>query len=156
MTLNNKIDPDHESWKPYYEAKDMLHATHSLVEVNGPFDIYNMAMQIPPEEITPIIKLMKKESFDCANRFSLTGGIIQGEFEIWDGNYKKHLYFCVDFTLKQAIKFSEQVNPVIGFVPVEMPQMMIGMQQIFNIENIKKFIKIKTMFDSRKKNHLGK
>jgi len=156
MTLNNKIDPDHESWKPYYEAKDMLHATHSLVDVDGPFDIYNMAIEIPLEQLIPIIKIMKNEPFDCANRFSLTGEIIQGEFEIWDGNYEKHLYFCVNFTLKQAIKFSEQANPVIGFVLIKMPQIIIGMQQIFNIENIKEFIKIKTMIDSRKKNHLGR
>jgi len=148
----NKIDPDHEPWKPYYEAKDMVHATHSIVEVDGPFDIFNMAIEIPLEQITPIIKIMKKEPFDCANRFSLTGGLIQGEFEIWDGNYEKHLYFCVDFTLKQAIKFSNQANPVIGFVPVKMPKMIIGMQQIFNIEDIKKFIKIKTI---QEKTNLG-
>ena len=144
----NKTDP-HEPWKPYYEAKDMVHATHSIVEVDGPFDIFNMAIEIPLEQITPIIKIMKKEPFDCANRFSLTGGKIQGEFEIWDGDYKKHLYFCVDFTINQAIKLSNQKNSVIGFVPVEMPYMMIGAQQIFNIEIIKEFIKIKIRMDAR-------
>ena len=120
----------------------MLHATHNLVEVDGPFDIYNMAIEVPPEQMRPVMQIMKKEPFDCADRFSLTGGKIQGEFEMWDGDYKKHLYFCVNFTLQQAIKFTNQHNYVIGFVPVQMPQVMIGAQQVFTTATIKEFIKI--------------
>lgn len=146
--IKDKIDRNYEVGKEYHQAKDMLHATHSLVEVDGPFDIYNMAIEIPPEQLTPIIKIMKNEPFDCANRFSLTGGKIQGEFEIWDGDYEKHLYFCVNFTLQQAIKLSKQKNSVIGFVPVEMSRIMIGAQQIFNIEIIQEFIKIKMRIDA--------
>ena len=118
----------------------MLHATHNLVEINGPFDMYNMAIEVPPKQMIPVMKIMKKESFDCADRFSLTGGKIQGEFEIWDGDYEKHLYFCVDFTLQQAIKFVNQTDHAIGFVLVEMPQAMIGAQQVFTAETMKKFI----------------
>ncbi len=120
----------------------MLHATHNLIEVDGPFDIYNMAIEVPPEQMRPVMQIMKKEPFDCADRFSLTGGKIQGEFEMWDGDYKKHLYFCVDFTLQQAIKFVNQHNHVIGFVPVQMPQVMIGAQQVFTTATIKEFIKM--------------
>ncbi len=124
----------------------MLHATHNLVEVDGPFNMYNMAIEIPPEQMVSVMKIMKKEPFDCADRFSLTGGKIQGEFEMWDGDYKNHLYFCVNFTLRQAIKFANQTNHVIGFVPVEISQMMIGAQQVFTTETIKKFIKMKRAF----------
>lgn len=121
----------------------MLYATHNLVEVDGPFEMYNMAIEIPPEQMISVMKIMKNEPFDCADRFSLTGGKIQGEFEIWDGDYKKHLYFCVNFTLQQALKFANQTNYVIGFVPVEIHHMMIGAQQVFTIKTIKEFIKIK-------------
>lgn len=146
--IKDKIDRNYKAGKKYHQARDMLHATHSLVEVDGPFDIYNMAIEIPPEEKIPVEKIMEKEPFDCANRFSLTGGKIQGEFEIWDGDYEKHLYFCVDFTIHQAIKLSNQKNSVIGFVPVELSHMMIGAQQIFNIEIIKELIKIKMRMDA--------
>ena len=118
----------------------MLYATHNLVEVDGPLEIYSIAIEVPPEQINSVMNIMKKEPFDCADRFSLTGGKIHGEFEMWDGDYKKHLYFCVDFTLQQAIKFANQTNHVIGFVPVESPYTMIGAQQVFTTETMKKFI----------------
>jgi len=148
LPVKNKIDDDHKPWKFYYGKQDKLDATHSLAEIDGPFDMYNMAIEIPLDQMIPIMKLMKKESFDCADRFSVTGGIIQGEFEIWDGDYKKHLYFCVDFTLQQAIKFLKQTNPAIGFIPVGIPQMMIGAQQIFTIETIREILKIKMTLDA--------
>lgn len=146
--INDKIDTDHEPWKTYHEKKDLLDATHSLVEVDGVADLYNMAIEVPNEQLVLIMKLMQKE-VDASNRFSLTDGLIQGEFEIWDGDYEKHLYFCVDFTLKQAIKFSKQKNPTIGFVPIGRSQITIGGQKIFRIDDIKEFIKIKMMVDAR-------
>jgi len=57
--IKDKIDRNYEVGKDYHQAKDMLHATHSLVEVDGPFDIYNMAIEIPPEQMTPKLKSLK-------------------------------------------------------------------------------------------------
>jgi len=76
--IKDKINKNYESGKEYHKPQDMLHATHNLVEINGPFDMYNMAIEVPPEQMIPVMKIMKKESFDCADRFSLTGGKIQG------------------------------------------------------------------------------
>ena len=140
--IKDKINRNYESGKKYHQPQDMLYPTHNLVEVDGPFEMYNMAIEIPPEEMISVMKIMKKEPFDCADRFSLTGGKIHGEFEMWDGDYTKHLYFCVDFTLPQAIKFANQTNHVIGFVPADIPQMMIGAQQVFTTETMTEFIKM--------------
>lgn len=144
--IADKIDSHHEPWIPYHGKNDKLDSTHSLVEVNGPVGLYNMAIEIPNEQVVPIMKLMDKE-VDASNRFSLTDGLIQGEFEIWDGDFEKRLYFCVDFTLDQAIKFSKQISPTMGFVPVGVPQFTVGAQKVFRIDDIQKFIKIKHIGD---------
>lgn len=147
MTVNTKIE-SYEPWKLYYEKKDVLDSTHSLVEVDGPDALYNMAIEIPNEQVGPVMNLMYKE-IDARNRFSLTDGQIQGEFEIWDGDYEKHLYFCVDFKLNQAIKFSKQAFPTLGYIPVGKPCITIGAQKIFTIEDLKELIRIKQRVDAR-------
>lgn len=143
----DKIDKIHKPWKMYHGKEDKLDSTHTLVEVDGPFGLYNMAIEIPDEKIGPIMKLMDKEA-DAANRFSLTDGIIQGEFEIWDGDYEKRHYFCVDFTLDQAIKFSKQRAPSIGYVPVGKPQVTVGAQKVFTLVDLQEFIRMKMELDA--------
>ncbi len=143
----NKIDADHEPWKMYHGKKDMLDTTHSMISVDGPFGLYNMAIELPNEQIVPVMKLMDKE-VDAADRFSLTDGLIQGEFEIWDDDYKKKLYFCVDFPLKDAVKFAKQSAPTIGYVPIGNPQMVVGAQKVFTVVDLKKFIKLKIVMDA--------
>ena len=146
----NKIDSDHEPWKMYHGKKDMLDTTHSMISVDGPFGLYNMAIELPNEQIVPVMKLMDKE-VDAADRFSLTDGLIQGEFEIWDEDYGKKLYFCVDFPLKDAVKFAKQSAPTMGYVPVGNPQMVIGAQKVFTVIDLKKFIKLKIAMDENPK-----
>lgn len=146
----NKIDTDHKAWKMYHEKKDKLDTTHSMISVDGPFGLYNMAIELPNEQIVPVMKLMDKE-VDASNRFSLTDGLIQGEFEIWDGDYEKRLYFCVDFTLKDAVKFARQSAPTIGYVPVGNPQMVVGAQKVFTLVDIKEFIRLKMAMDTNPK-----
>ena len=146
----NKIDTEHKPWKMYHGEKDKIHTTHSIISVDGPFGLYNMAIELPNEQIVPVMKLMDKE-VDASNRFSLTDGLIQGEFEIWDGDYEKRLYFCVDFILKDAVKFSQQSAPTIGYVPVGNPQMTIGAQKVFTVVDLKEFIKLKMAMDTNPK-----
>ena len=144
----NKIDADHEPWKMYHGKKDMLDTTHSMISVDGPFGLYNMAIELPNEQIFPVMKLMDKE-VDAADRFSLTDGLIQGEFEIWDGDYEKRLYFCVEFTLEEAIMFAKQENPMIGFSVVNVPNVLVGGQKIFNMDDLRKVINLKQTGDAK-------
>jgi hypothetical protein len=148
MPVSDKIDESYEPWKMYHGKNDKLSPTHSLIEVDGPLKYYNMAIEIPNEQVYPIIKLMQKEA-DASNRFSLTDGLLQGEFELWDGDYEKRLYFCVDFTLDQAIKFANQKDPTIGYVPVGVPNVTAGGQQIFRMNDLRKFIIMKRHVDTR-------
>lgn len=170
-------DKDHKDWKPYHKLKDLVDATHKIVSVNTNCRIMkidgikiddgnkikpslkisvadignkfcNMSIEISDDQGFEILKLMTKE-VDAANRFSLTDGMIQGEFEIWDGDYEKRLYFCVEFTLEEAIKFVNQENPMIGFSMVKLPNVLVGGQKIFNIDDLRKVINLKQTGDAK-------
>ena len=170
-------DVDHIAWKSYHKLKDLVDATHEIINVNPNCKIMkiegtkinsgnknkpslkisiadignsfcNMSIVVSSNQGFEILKLMTRE-VDAANRFSLTDGVIQGEFEIWDDDYEKRLYFCVDFTLKEAIMFAKQKNPVIGFSLVELPNMLVGGQKIFNVDDLRKVIGLKQIGDAK-------
>ena len=164
---DRKIDADHEPWKPYHRPKDLIDATHKLVRVatnckvmkidttqsylamfTADVEFHSMAIEISVDQGFEILKLMEKEA-DAANRFSLTDGIIQGEFEIWDGDFEKRLYFCVEFTLMDAIKFAKQQEPVIGFSLIRTPNILVGTQNVFDIDNLRKIIQLKQIGDAK-------
>ena len=182
--MNGKIDREHKSWKPYHKNKDLIDATHKIVTVNANCKIMkideikindgiksspkisigdignsmcNMSIEVSEVQGFEILKLMTKE-VDAANRFSLIDGMIQGEFEIWDDDYEKRLYFCVEFTLKEAIKFANQENPMIGFSLVKPPNVLVGGQKVFNIDDLRKVISLKQIGDAkiRKPSHRWK
>ncbi len=144
----NSINDEHEPWVAYHDEKDKLTTTHSVIDSDGPYGLYNLAIELPNEELIPMMKLMKKE-VDAQNRFSLTDGVIQAEFEMWDEDYSKRMYFCVDLTVKQAIKLTKQYPLAIGFIPVGKESVVIGAQKIFTINDLKDFIKIKMAMDAK-------
>ncbi len=173
--IPGKIDKDHKSWKPYHQPKDLIDATHKIFTVNANCKIMkidgikienknkpslkisianignsfcNMSIEVSSDQGFEILKLMTKE-VDAANRFSLTDGMIQGEFEIWDGDYEKRLYFCAEFTLDEAIKFANQENPMIGFSVVNVPNVLVGGQKIFNMDDLRKVISLKQTGDAK-------
>ena len=143
----------------------MPDTTHRLVEIDSTFkmlkidlqnklslsteigDLFVLAIEVSDKQGFQLLHLMVKE-VDAANRFSLSNGVIQGEFEIWDGDFEKRLYFCVDFTLNQAIKFASQKNPTICFSLANGPDILVGEQNIFSIDNLWEIIKIKQITDT--------
>jgi len=147
MPIDNKINTSYEPYVPYNDPKDLLDSTHSLVEVDGPCGLFCLAIELPNEQIVNVALLMNKEA-DAADRISLTDGKFQLELELWDGDFTKRLYFCVDLTLKQTIKLAKMNDPFIGYVPVGTPNITVGGQQIFTQEHIKNLLSIKMQFDS--------
>lgn len=145
--VQDSISDNHKPWVAYHDEKDKLISTHSMIDSDGPFGLYNLAIELPSEQLLPMMELMKKE-VDAQNRFSLTDGVIQGEFEMWDGDYSKRMYFCVDFTVNQAIKLTKQDPLAIGYVPIGKPAVVVGAQKIFTIEDLQEFLRIKRMMDA--------
>jgi len=167
MPINNKINRDHDtSWLKSNKKQDIPDSTHKLVSVNNTFRMLkihqggiavaeikdllgiDLAVEVTSEQGFKILKFMTKE-VDAANRFALVDGIIQGEFEIWDDNFEKRLYFCVDFTLEQAIKFAKNDEPFIGFSLATIPNMLVGGQVVFRINDLRNIIKVKLSEDAK-------
>ena len=175
--MTGRIRSNHKAWRPYHKLTDLVDATHKIVPVNpnckimkidgtkidsgnknkpslkiSIADIGNsmcsVSIEISQDQGFDILKLMTKE-VDAANRFSITDGVIQGEFEIWDGDYEQRHYFCVDFTLKEAIMFAKQKIPVIGFSLVNLPNVLVGGQEVFNIADLRKVISLKQVGDAK-------
>ncbi len=165
MPINDKIDKSIK-WEISHQNKDLLDTTHKLVEIDKTFkmikinlqnklsistgigDLFELAIEVSGKQGFQLLQLMTKE-VDAANRFSLSNGVIQGEFEIWDDDFEKRLYFCVDFTLKQAIKFAEQKNPAICYSLASTSKILVGGQKIFSIDDLQKIIKIKQISDAK-------
>ncbi len=141
------MDTSYEPWKRYHEKKDMLDATHSIVDADGPYDLYCIAIEMPTDEkLIQMGKWMNKE-IDTATRFSLTDGRIQVEIEVWDGDFEKRLYFAGDLTFKQCIKLLNARNFNMGFVPVGAPNVTIAAVKMFKWEDLVDMIKIKQITD---------
>jgi len=167
LTINNKINRDHDtSWLKSNKKQDVPDSTHKLVSVNNTFKMMkihpkglavaeikdlvdiDLAVEVSKEQGSKILRFMTKE-VDAANRFALVDGIIQGEFEIWDGDFEKRLYFCVDFTLEQAIKFAKKDEQWIGFSLATIPDMLVGGQVVFKINDLRNIIKVKMSEDTK-------
>jgi len=150
-----KIDTTHKPWKFYHGKKDLIETTHRIIQHDYFSGLYNTAIEVSKKEMKSLEQLMTKE-VDAANRFSVTDGIIQGEFEIWDGDYSESLYFCVDFTLAQAIKFTQSNNSFIGYVTVGSNEIIIGGQRVFAMADLYQIILTKRQGDRKPLSHRWK
>jgi len=148
MPVDNKINTSYEPYVPYHDPKDLVDSTHSLVESDGPCGLYCLAVELPTDQAVKIGLLMNKEA-DASDRISLTDGKFQLELELWDGDFSKRLYFCVDLTLKQTIMLTKMKNPAMGYVPIGAPNITVGAQKIFSQKDIKKLLAVKMHLDSR-------
>jgi len=142
----SQINTNFLPMETYISLGKILEPTHSLVHAVGPFNLYNMAIEIPNEQISKIIKLMQK-SVNARNRFSLHNHTIMAEFEIWDNLKDDLLYFCVELTLHQAIKLYIFKEPTIGYVPVGKPETHVGGQQLFVMDSLLEIINLKQKTD---------
>jgi len=132
----------------YHEKKDILEPTHSIVDADGPADLYCVAIEVPQDEkMVKLMKWMNKE-IDAATRFSLTDGKIQVELEVWDEDFDDKLYFASDLTLKQCHKIIKNKSFNMGFVPVGHPNITIAGVKMFNKEDLVRIVKIKQMTDA--------
>ena len=144
------MDTSYEPWKTYHEKKDMLEATHSIIDADGPYDLYCIAFEMPTDEkLIQMGKWMNKE-IDASTRFSLTDGRIQVEIEVWDGDFEKRLYFAGDVTFKQCIKLLKAKNFNMGFCPVGAPNVTIAAVKMFKHEDLADMVKMKHMVDAHK------
>ena len=142
------MDTSYEPWIPYHGKKDILEPTHSLVDVDGPFDLYRVAIELPSDEkLFQMAQWMQKE-VDTATRFSLTDGIIQIEIEVWDGDFEKRFYFAGDLSLKQCIKMLKCKNFCMGFCPVGRPKITVAAVKLFRRGDLVEMIKIKQITDA--------
>ncbi len=142
------MDTSYEAWTPYHEKKDMLEATHSIVDADGPMDLYCVAFEIPSDtKLFQMMNWMKKE-IDTATRFSLTDGKIQVEIEVWDGDFEKRLYYAGDLTFDQCIKLIKAKNFNMGFVLVGSPNAIVAGVKMFKKEDLIEMVKIKQMTDA--------
>jgi len=147
MTVFDKIDTKYKPWTLYHNKKDMLHATHSIIDATGSFELYCIAIEIPyDEKVTQLVEWMNKE-VDTRTRFSLTDGQIQVEIEVWDGDYEKKLYFAGDLTLNQCIKVLEGKNFNMGFCPVGNPNVTLAGVQMLNRDDLVELLKLKQAID---------
>ena len=147
MPVNNKIDESYKSYVPYYNVGDILDATHSLVDADGPCDLFCLAVELPTDQVLRVALLMNHEC-DAADRISLTDGKFQLELELWRADFSKKLYFCVDLSLRQTIKLAKMKNPAMGYVPIGNPKITVGAQKIFTQKDIQKLLSVKMQFDS--------
>ena len=148
MTVFDKIDTSYKPWTTYREKKDMLDPTHSIVDANGPDELYCMAIELPiDEKLVQMGKWMRKE-IDTKTRFSLTDGKIQVEIEVWDDDFEKRLYFAGDLTFKQCIKLLKTKNFNMGFCPVGAPNVTVAAVKMFKREDLVNMVKLKQMTDA--------
>jgi len=149
LTVFDKIDYDYEPWKMYHDEKDILEPTHSLVDADGPADLYCVAIEVPQDE--KMIKLMKwmTKEIDTATRFSLTDGKIQVEIEVWDEDFDDKLYFASNLTLKQCHKIIKNEKFNMGFVLIGHPNAMVAGVKMFNKKDLVRLVKIKQSIDAR-------
>lgn len=148
MPVHGEIKKEYEPWKAYYGKEDVLTPTHSVIAIEGPLDLYNVAMEIPSDEkFHNLTKWMLKE-VDTATRFSLSDGLIQIEIELWDGDESEKLYFCGDLTLEEAVNLSKSKNFSMGFVPVGKPTITVGAVRLFKKETLLEIIRIKQIIDA--------
>jgi hypothetical protein len=149
MPVHGEIKKEYEPWKAYHGKEDVLTPTHSVLGIDGPLELYNVAMEIPTDEkFHTLTKWMQKE-VDTATRFSLTDGIIQIEIELWDGDESQKIYFCGDLTLKDSINLSKSRYFSMGFVPVGKPRITIGAVRLYKKEDLIEIIRIKQRIDAR-------
>jgi hypothetical protein len=149
MPVHGEIRKEYVPWKTYYGKEDLLTATHSVIEVDGPMELYCMAIEVPfDKNFYKLVKWMKKE-IDTATRFSLTDGTIQIEIELWDGDESDKLYFCGDLTLKEAIKLCKHKHFAMGFVPVGTPEIIAGGTILYEKETLVEIIRLKQKIDAR-------
>jgi len=148
LTVFDKMDTSYEPWKTYHKKKDLLEATHSVIDADGPFDLYRIAIELPSDEkLIQMGKWMNKE-VDTATRFSLTDGKIQVEIEVWDEDFEKRLYFACDLTFKQCSRILNGKNFNMGFCPVGGPNITIAAVKMFKREDLADMIKLKQMTDA--------
>lgn len=151
MTVFDKMDTSYEAWKTYHEKKDILEPTHSLIDSDGPLDLYRVAIELPTDKILIQMGRWMNKEIDTATRFSLTDGVIQVEIEVWDDDFEKRLYFASDLTLKQCIKMLKGKNFCMGFCPVGAPNVTIAGVKMFRREDLVEMVKIKQMTDAHPK-----
>lgn len=150
MTVFKKIDNSYKPWHMYHEKKDKLEPTHSIVDADGPTDLYCVAFELPNDKnLIQMMRWMNKE-IDTQTRFSLSDGKIQVEIEVWDEDIEKKLYFAGDLTFKQCIKLLKTKSFNMGFVPVGSPNVTIAGIKMFKREDLAEMVRIKHMVDSRK------
>lgn len=148
MPVHGEIKKEYAPWKTYHCKDDILTPTHSVLDIDGPLELYVVAMEIPTDEkFYNLTQWMLKE-VDTATRFSLTDGLIQIEIELWDEDKSDKLYFCGDLTLRGAINLSRAKHFSMGFVPVGKPSITIGAIQLFQKEALLEIIKIKQRVDA--------
>ncbi len=149
MKPQDHIDTIHEAYKFYHDKKDRLITTHSLVDTpNSLFGLHELAIEIPTEKIKPIVNLMMKE-VNAADRISMTDGKFQLECEIWDDDYSKRLYHCVDISIKQLIKLIKMKKPAMGYVEIGNPSQTVGAQKIFSQDDFKSVLRVKMQIDAQ-------
>jgi hypothetical protein len=148
MPVHGEIRKEYEPWKAYHDKEDILTPTHSVISIDGPLDLYCVAIEIPiDEKFHKLSKWMLKE-VDTATRFSLTDGIIQVEIELWDEDESEKLYFCGTLTLKQAIKLCKSKNFAMGFIPVGKPHITVGAVHLYKKEDLVEVLRIKQRIDA--------
>jgi len=151
LNAQDQIDDIHEAYKFYHNPEDKLVTTHSLVDTpDSLFGLHELAIEIPIEEVKPMADLMVKE-VDASDRISLTDGKFQLECEIWDGNYSKRFYHCVDISIKQLIKLIKMKKPSMGYVEIGKSNLTVGAQKIFSQEDFKRVLSVKMQIDSMAK-----
>ncbi len=148
MPVHGEIKKDYEPWKAYHDKDDILTSTHSVLDIDGPLELYVVAMEIPTDEKFHNLTQWMLKEVDTATRFSLSDGIIQIEIELWDEDKSDKLYFCGDLTLRGAIHLSRAKHFSMGFVPVGKPSITIGAIQLFQKETLLEMIKIKQRVDA--------
>lgn len=145
------MDTSYEPWKMYHGKKDILDPTHSVIDVVGPFDLYQVAIELPSDEKLIQMAMWMNKEIDTATRFSLTDGHLQVEIEVWDGDFEKKLYFAVDLTLIQCIKLIYSKNFNMGFCPIGCPNVTVAGVTMFRKQDLVDMIKIKQEVDTNPK-----
>ncbi len=148
MTVFDKMDTSYKPWKMYHGKKDMLDATHSIVDMKKSFPLYPLAIEMPEDEKLFQMEIWMEKEIDTATRFSLSDGNIQIEIEVWDGDFEKRLYFACDLTLRQCIRMIKSKNFFMGFCPVGLPQLTVAAVKMFQRDDLISMIKTKQMIDA--------
>ncbi len=148
MPVHGEIKKEYEPWKAYHGKDDILTSTHSVLDIDGPLELYSVAMEIPMDEKFHTLSQWMQKEVNTATRFSLTDGLIQIEIELWDEDKSDKLYFCGDLTLKGAMGLSNSKHFTMGFIPVGKPTITIGAIQLFQKKTLFEIIQIKQRVDA--------